>query len=147
MDELLGQDLIIQLPAVGIPLEAEQGPVDHLHQHPALDNTADLFLKCLQLHIRGEVLQITQARFHVLVSQLPCISLQLLRPFAEDLHNIPVDLQNQLAPVKNSLAVNPQRGQPAAAFSECGAFLSHGTSPLSVRKIANILDKKDIGEV
>ena len=94
MDELLGQDLIIQLPAVGIPLETEQDPVDHIHQHPALDNAADLFLKCLQLHIRGEVLQIAQARFCVLVSQLPCVFPQFLRPFAEDPHNIPINLQN-----------------------------------------------------
>ena len=57
MDELLGQDFIIEFSTIRIPFQAEQGSVDHIDQHAALHDAADLLLKFLEVDIRGKVFQ------------------------------------------------------------------------------------------
>ena len=133
MDELLGQDFIIEFSTIRIPFQAEQGSVDHIDQHAALHDAADLLLKFLEVDIRGKVFQIAEASISVPVSEFPCIFMQLLRALAEDPHHIPVDLQDQLYPMIGQLAVKSKGGHLFFALLDSDTLFPHFFSSSHVR--------------
>ena len=138
MDKLLGQDLIVKLATIRISFQTEQSSVNHIDQHAALHDAADLFLKFLEVNIWGEVFQIAEAGVGVPISKLPCVFVQLLSSLTENPYHISVYFQDQLYPMVCQLTVKSKGGHLFLTLLDSdGSLSSRYITPPRVRWSAN----------